>query len=535
MIVDPQSMKPDDATWVLTSSFVIFTMQTGFGLLESGCVSKMNEVNILMKNAVDVVLGGLTYWAVGYGLQNGRGPGTNPFCGVGSFFLDASSEVMGEEFAMFIFQLSFATTATTIVSGAMAERTNFHAYMFFSALSTLMYCIPAGWVWSKHGFLNKLGVIDFAGSACVHLLGGTSGLMSAIMLGPRLKWDRARRPRMGNPTNAMIGAFTLWWGSLVFNSGSTFGISDEKWHFAARSAVSTINSSIGGGLVGTIATYLVHRSFDVEEIITSILGSLVSITAGSAFYRSWEALLIGAVGGLCTTPIPSLLRRCFSVDDPVNAAAIHGVGGLWGMLAVGLFLDATRYQGLRYHRRGLFKGGGYQLLGIQFVACITIIVWSSGVTFIVLKLINKVTPLRMSPEHELLGADFVEHGIEHHELYPYEDSLSQSEILRIRNNAVATVETNVSDDRPQHEDEVNDEASNTQGPPEEARLTNDPPGSEDPTSPTRTASPEFHRGTSFWEVMNQEAGSNGKMDDASPQQEMTIRLVANYRSSCVIA
>ncbi|EEC19427.1 ammonium transporter, putative [Ixodes scapularis] len=433
MIVDPQSMKPDDATWVLTSSFVIFTMQTGFGLLESGCVSKMNEVNILMKNAVDVVLGGLTYWAVGYGLQNGRGPGTNPFCGVGSFFLDASSEVMGEEFAMFIFQLSFATTATTIVSGAMAERTNFHAYMFFSALSTLMYCIPAGWVWSKHGFLNKLGVIDFAGSACVHLLGGTSGLMSAIMLGPRLKWDRARRPRMGNPTNAMIGAFTL------------------------------------------------------------------------------------------------------CVDDPVNAAAIHGVGGLWGMLAVGLFLDATRYQGLRYHRRGLFKGGGYQLLGIQFVACITIIVWSSGVTFIVLKLINKVTPLRMSPEHELLGADFVEHGIEHHELYPYEDSLSQSEILRIRNNAVATVETNVSDDRPQHEDEVNDEASNTQGPPEEARLTNDPPGSEDPTSPTRTASPEFHRGTSFWEVMNQEAGSNGKMDDASPQQEMTIRLVANYRSSCVIA
>ncbi|KAH7951622.1 hypothetical protein HPB52_010930 [Rhipicephalus sanguineus] len=210
MIVDPKSMKPDDATWVLTSSFVIFTMQTGFGLLESGCVSKKNEVNILMKNAVDVVLGGLTYWSVGYGLQNGQGPGTNPFCGVGSFFLDASSEVMGEEFAMFIFQLSFATTATTIVSGAMAERTNFHAYCLFSALSTLMYCIPAGWVWSSHGFLNRIGVIDFAGSACVHLLGGTSGLVSALVLGPRLSWDRHSRPRMGNPTNAMIGAFTLW-------------------------------------------------------------------------------------------------------------------------------------------------------------------------------------------------------------------------------------------------------------------------------------------------------------------------------------
>ncbi|KAK8761839.1 hypothetical protein V5799_026892 [Amblyomma americanum] len=410
MIVDPKSMKPDDATWVLTSSFVIFTMQTvplgketldiapcemslppcsrrlsvrlsttarvrpfllrngvvlvaciGFGLLESGCVSKKNEVNILMKNAVDVVLGGLTYWSVGYGLQNGRGPGTNPFCGVGSFFLDASSEVMGEEFAMFIFQLSFATTATTIVSGAMAERTNFHAYCLFSALSTLMYCIPAGWVWSGHGFLNRIGVIDFAGSACVHLLGGTSGLVSALVLGPRLSWDRHSRPRMGNPTNAMIGAFTLW------------------------SAVSTINSSIGGGLVGTIATYLVHKSFDIEDIITSILGSLVSITAGSAFYRSWEALLIGAVGGLCTTPVPSLLRRWLSVDDPVNAAAIHGVGGLWGMLAVGLFLDTTRYQGLRHHRRGLFKGGGGSLLGIQLAACLTIVAWSAGVTFLVLK------------------------------------------------------------------------------------------------------------------------------------------------------
>ncbi|XP_049271932.1 putative ammonium transporter 3 [Rhipicephalus sanguineus] len=534
MIVDPKSMKPDDATWVLTSSFVIFTMQTGFGLLESGCVSKKNEVNILMKNAVDVVLGGLTYWSVGYGLQNGQGPGTNPFCGVGSFFLDASSEVMGEEFAMFIFQLSFATTATTIVSGAMAERTNFHAYCLFSALSTLMYCIPAGWVWSSHGFLNRIGVIDFAGSACVHLLGGTSGLVSALVLGPRLSWDRHSRPRMGNPTNAMIGAFTLWWGSLVFNSGSTFGISDEKWHFAARSAVSTINSSIGGGLVGTIATYLVHKHFDIEDIITSILGSLVSITAGSAFYRSWEALLIGAVGGLCTTPVPSLLRRWLSVDDPVNAAAIHGVGGLWGMLAVGLFLDTTRYQGLRHHRLGLFKGGGGSLLGIQFAACLTIVAWSAGVTFLVLKVrtyvakfINRVTPLRMRPGDELLGADFVEHCIEHREP---EDSFPANHFLR--DNSAETDPPDVSLLRAEDEGEAYQKEDVLVEHKEMEHAS-----SVDDVSPVDCTSPDFQRGaaTSFWEAMNSEGHDGLANKDSMSQQEVTIRLVANYRSNCTIA
>ncbi|XP_077484762.1 putative ammonium transporter 3 [Amblyomma americanum] len=525
MIVDPKSMKPDDATWVLTSSFVIFTMQTGFGLLESGCVSKKNEVNILMKNAVDVVLGGLTYWSVGYGLQNGRGPGTNPFCGVGSFFLDASSEVMGEEFAMFIFQLSFATTATTIVSGAMAERTNFHAYCLFSALSTLMYCIPAGWVWSGHGFLNRIGVIDFAGSACVHLLGGTSGLVSALVLGPRLSWDRHSRPRMGNPTNAMIGAFTLWWGSLVFNSGSTFGISDEKWHFAARSAVSTINSSIGGGLVGTIATYLVHKSFDIEDIITSILGSLVSITAGSAFYRSWEALLIGAVGGLCTTPVPSLLRRWLSVDDPVNAAAIHGVGGLWGMLAVGLFLDTTRYQGLRHHRRGLFKGGGGSLLGIQLAACLTIVAWSAGVTFLVLKFINRVTPLRMRPGDELLGADFVEHCIDHR------DS-AESTTPHLHRDTSAETEPADTSLLPAEDDCM---AYRKEDNPAECKRMDSASSTED-ASPVRVPSPDFRRSAAspFWEAMGAEC-REALDKDALAQQEMTIRLVANYRSSCAIA
>lgn len=179
--------------------------------MESGAVSKKNEVNILMKNAVDVVLGGLSYWLFGYGLQYGNGPGTNAFFGFGSFMVDADDDD-GGVFATFIFQLSFATTATTIVSGAMAERANFNAYIIFSFFNTITYCIPAGWMWGEHGFLKKLGAIDFAGSCAVHLTGGASALVAAILLKPRLhRYDQGPNSlAMGDPGNAIIGMFTLW-------------------------------------------------------------------------------------------------------------------------------------------------------------------------------------------------------------------------------------------------------------------------------------------------------------------------------------
>ena len=172
---DPDIPSPevtsDDATWILTSAFVIFTMQTGFGLLESGACAKKNEVNILMKNVADVVLGGLFYWAIGYGLQFGSEEGHTGWYGVGFWFLDSDADKMGPIFATFIFQLSFCTTATTIVSGSMAERTNYNAYIIFSLLNTIVYCVPAGWIWRDTGWLYRMGALDFAGCACVHLIG----------------------------------------------------------------------------------------------------------------------------------------------------------------------------------------------------------------------------------------------------------------------------------------------------------------------------------------------------------------------------
>ncbi|XP_049882667.1 putative ammonium transporter 2 isoform X2 [Pectinophora gossypiella] len=407
----------EDTNWILTSSFIIFTMQTGFGMLESGCVSVKNEANIMMKNLADISLGGLTYWIFGYGMSFGQGPLTNSFVGTGDFLVDppVGDALMGPVFASFLFQLSFATTATTIVSGAMAERTNFKAYCLFSFLNTIVYCVPAGWVWGEHGFLNKLGAVDIAGSGPVHLIGGASAFASALMLGPRLgRYAHGTGPLpLGNPVNAVMGTFVLWWGWLAFNSGSTYGVSGAKWQYAARAAVMTMMGSFGGGCFGLIFTLIKNKGrADVMELINSILGALVSITAGCFLYRAWEALVIGLIGaGIAsvTSPLFDRLR----VDDPVGASAVHGACGLWGVIAVGLFADNPVPMDTTNGRSGLFKGGGWYLLGVQSLTAVCLMSWGVVVTMSLLWAIDKVLPIRMDPYEELLGADLCEHRIRH--------------------------------------------------------------------------------------------------------------------------
>ena len=230
--------RPDDATWILTSAFIIFTMQSGFGLLEAGLVSRKNETNIMFKNAIDVIYGGLAYWIFGFALSFGKSG--NSFVGWGDFFVDSDDDDFGI-FAKYFFQLSFATTATTIVSGAMAERVDINAYIAFSFANTLSYSFPAHWVWDDKGFLSELGVVDVAGCGPVHLVGGIAAIVAAVMLKPRKsKFDRDGKPRdirMASPTNVLLGTFMLWWGWLGFNCGSTFGISGIKWKLASRYTV----------------------------------------------------------------------------------------------------------------------------------------------------------------------------------------------------------------------------------------------------------------------------------------------------------
>ena len=228
---------PDDATWILTSAFIIFTMQSGFGLLEAGLVSKKNETNIMVKNAIDVIYGGLAYWMFGFAISFGEAEKSNWFTGWGCFFVDSDENNMGL-FAKYFFQLSFATTATTIVSGAMAERVEIKAYTAFSFFNIISYAFPAHWMWNNNGFLKEMGVVDVAGCGPVHLVGGVAGLVATVMLRPRKnKFDengKSREMAMASPTNALLGTFMLWWGWLGFNCGSTFGTSGDKWKIASR-------------------------------------------------------------------------------------------------------------------------------------------------------------------------------------------------------------------------------------------------------------------------------------------------------------
>ncbi|XP_059612678.1 putative ammonium transporter 3 [Phlebotomus argentipes] len=407
----------EDTNWVLTSSFIIFTMQTGFGMLESGCVSVKNEVNIMMKNVIDIVLGGFTYWLFGYGMSFGRGPLTNPFIAIGDFLIDPSvgDPLMGPIFAAFLFQLSFSTTATTIVSGAMAERCNFKAYCIFSFLNTAVYCIPAGWVWGEHGFLHNLGCVDIAGSGPVHLIGGSAAFASALMLGPRLgRYEEGINPLpLGNPVNACMGLFVLWWGWLAFNSGSTYGVSGTKWQYAARAAVITMMGSFGGGTFSVLYSMFRHDGrVDVVDLINGILGSLVSITAGCFLYHAWEAIVIGVIGSLLACITMPLFDK-MSVDDPVGASSVHGVCGIWGVIAVGFFADNPEPLGTTNGRRGLFKGGGWYLLGVQCLSALCLCIWGVLSTTLLLWFINKIVPIRMDPNEELLGADLMEHHVRH--------------------------------------------------------------------------------------------------------------------------
>ena len=193
---------------------VLICFSVGFGLLEAGAVGNRNEVNIMVKNAGDIIFGGLSYWLFGFGLSFGEEPGSNGFTGLGHWFVDANADNpdMGFIFSTFVFQMSFATTATTIVSGAMAERTKLTAYLIFSFFNTVVYCLPAHWIWGPGGFLSELGVVDIAGSGVVHLVGGSSAMVATWLLKPRVgRYDNGLNPPpMGNPTNSLVGCFMLW-------------------------------------------------------------------------------------------------------------------------------------------------------------------------------------------------------------------------------------------------------------------------------------------------------------------------------------
>lgn len=416
----------DDATWILTSAFIIFTMQSGFGLLEAGSATSKNEANIMMKNAIDVIFGGLSYWICGFAFSfgnNGYQGSLTAFMGVGDFFTGTIDHVKdyGDLYSKYFFQLSFATTATTIVSGAMAERTNLKAYIVFSFVNTFSYVFPAHWIWDNRGFLFKLGVVDVAGCGPVHMVGGVSALISTLFLKPRsgIFDEDAESPKMASPTNMLLGTFMLWWGWLGFNCGSTFGVSGIKWKLASRTAVLTINGSIGGGLWAILYSYKITKLYkgklDIPTFVSGVLGGLVSITAICSVCQPWLGFIIGFIGGIISSYGMRLLVK-LKIDDPVACIPVHFFCSVWGLIAVGLVGEKELEHGLSKHS-GIFYGGPFSFLCYQILACIIIITWSAVTTALQLFLTDAIVGLRMTYEEEMIGADEVEHGIKQTEKF----------------------------------------------------------------------------------------------------------------------
>ena len=389
----------DNATWVLTSSFIIITMQSGFGLLESGMVSLKNSTHIMIKNITDIIFGGITFWLIGYSIIFGTN--SNGFISFEEFFSKEDSD-SGWLFANFFFQFSFSTTATTIVSGCLAERTKFEAYIIFSLLNTFIYSLPAHWIWNDNGWLKSLGVLDFAGAGPVHLSGGLTGLVGTLILGPRIN----RNIKPSSYVNALLGCFMLWWGWLGFNCGSTLGITEYKWLYAGKAAVTTVISSIGGGIFGIIYSMILNKKkILIDTVINSILGSLVSITASCIYVSTPESFFIGIIGSLISIKSNDYIKY-LNIDDPVGAIGVHACSAIWGILTPGLFAKKTQTLNIN---NGLFYGGGFYLLGIQVLEIISISSWSLVISYIFFKFIDIILGLRLTEEEESLGADHLYH------------------------------------------------------------------------------------------------------------------------------
>lgn len=386
-----------NTVWVVLAGILVMFMQAGFALVEAGFTRAKNAANIVMKNVMDFAAGALMYWAVGFGLAYG-GASIGGFIGYGEFFFNNPDRTVE-----WFFQVVFAATAATIVSGAMAERTKFSAYLLYTPFITgLIYPVVTHWVWSGNGWLGDLGFTDFAGSGVVHMTGGLAALAGVLVLGPRIgKYDAEGNP-LPIPGHSLLlgalGVFILWFGWYGFNAGSTLAAVGED---IGHVVVTTTLAAAAGALAAMIAgwTYPLYGKPDVGLTLNGVLAGLVAITAGTAAVSPLGSVLIGAIGGLVVVVSIVGLER-IGIDDPVGAISVHGVVGVWGVLAVGLFaLDG-----------GLFTGGGASLLGVQAIGVVAITAWVIITSTIVFRVLDAVWGLRVSEEEELAGLDTMEHG-----------------------------------------------------------------------------------------------------------------------------
>jgi len=399
-----------DTVWVLLAAFLVFFMQAGFGMVEAGFIRAKNACNILTKNFLDYCAASIVFFLVGYAFMFGEG---NGFIGWSGFALTAAEGTYPSNlpiWAFWLFQAAFCGAAATIVAGAMAERMKFSAYLIYTVvISALVYPIIGHWVWGG-GWLSKLGFADFAGSTVVHATGGWAAFIGAVLLGPRLgKYNgngKVNAIAGHSIPLAALGVFILWFGWFGFNPGSTLGVLGQE-NAIGLVAINTNLAAATGAIVAMVTVWLRYGKPDLSMTMNGALAGLVAITAGCAFVDPWAAIAIGAVAGVVVVFGVALLDA-IRVDDPVGAVAVHGMNGIWGTLAIGLF----GRKALGVAADGLFYGGGAGQLGIQAMgtlACAGFALVAMGLVFFAIK---STTGLRVGRDEELRGLDIGEHGME---------------------------------------------------------------------------------------------------------------------------
>ena len=408
-----------DTIWLFLGAILVFIMQAGFALVETGLTRAKNGVNITMKNVMDFCFGAIAYWAVGWALMYGADWGG--FIGSSQFFFGpmALTEEAGDFYRSWFFQMVFAATAATIVSGAMAERTKFTSYLIYSiVISAVIYPVQGHWIWGG-GWLAGLGFHDFAGSTAVHSVGGWAALAGAITIGPRIgKYVRGADGTVAvkafpghNIPYACLGVLLLFFGWFGFNGASTGTAlgSGSVWAGAniARVCVTTALSASSGAIAAMFVSWALFKKPDCSMTLNGVLAGLVSITASCAVVSPGAAVVIGLIGGALVVLAVEFIDKTLKIDDPVGAAPVHLACGIWGTLAVGIWANAPE-DGIT----GLLHGGGLTQLGLQALGVLAVGAWAFGASLALFVAIKAITGLRVSAKEELMGLDITEHKAE---------------------------------------------------------------------------------------------------------------------------
>jgi Amt family ammonium transporter len=407
-----------DTVWVLFAGILVFFMQAGFSMLEAGSVASKNVQNILYKNLMDACIGAMCFWILGYGLAYGDAD-DGSFIGSANFALSAESNE-GATYHSFFFQWAFAATAATIVSGSVAERCKLSAYFIYSiVLTTFIYPVVVHWIWDTEGwlcawgetkFMDSHGFVDFAGSGVVHMVGGFSGLMGAIMCGPRDGRFQEGGADKYKPHNVLVGALgvtILWFGWYGFNAGSTLLVSGGVSAIASKVCVTTTLAAAAGAITCTVYSHFALKTFDLMLSLNGVLAGLVSITAGCSVVDPWQAAVIAVIGAFLFILSSAGLKKA-QIDDPLDAFPIHGICGFWGVLAVGIFASDANLLWAYGSDAGALSTGKQFL--VQLIGGLCIMAWTTvtaGLLFFLIKITNG---LRVDASTEEAGLDASEHG-----------------------------------------------------------------------------------------------------------------------------